>query len=567
MAKLSPVDWNIIDARVRRLQHGRSLRTASMAFLWLTLQQYFPDRSDDFEEIVTDGSDDRGIDGVHVIERDEQAVIYLFQAKYRETSATTDKTINESEVHKIAIFLHELREQSSYLATCSNFKLQQAVKSIWDLYKRGVFCRYQIILCSNDQGLSHAARAILESSISALDQVKYETYGPTELLRDISGHGRQAESGCIQVVSKEIFERSDGDIRGAIASIDASSFVKLISTPDGKAIKRHLFDDNLRVFLGATGGYNSEIIRTATSPDSHLFWYLNNGITITCRNFTYNKGHPSPLIRLEDFQIVNGAQTSHSLIEAASENATALENVVLMIRIYATGRTDIAERVAVATNSQARIQDRDLRANHPVLKKLELAFAERGYYLERKRNMHSDKDASRRIDALKLGQIILAYYLQEPDRAKTESDSIFGKRFAAVFHEHYSIDELIQLLEIYQLIETMRSRVEDGNSAEKIEDGKVQQYLIYGHWFVLYAIRIILRDKREKLPSMKNAPELIRSALSLISRAISQNNSAAHYQLFRNPKTKHKILAELEPSQMSLLDLLDADVEFNDRMN
>ena len=558
MAKLSPVDWDIIDARVQRLRGSQRLKTASTAFLWLVLQQYFPNLSDDFGEIITDGSDDRGIDAVHVIEGDDQAVVYLFQAKYRDSLASTDKTINEPEIHKIAIFLHELRERSEHLAACSNFRLQQAVKCVWDLHKRGIVCRYQVVLCSNDQGISHGARGILESSISGLEQVKYEYYGPDELLRDIASADRRAESGSIQVVSKELFERSDGDIRGVIASIDARSFVDLISTNDGAAIKRHLFDENLRVFLGATGGYNPEIIRTATSPDSHLFWYLNNGITITCRNFSYNKGHPNPIIKLEDFQIVNGAQTSHSLIEAATENPTALENVVLMVRIYATRRSDIAERVAVATNSQARIQDRDLRANNSVLKKLELAFGDRGYFLERKRNMHSDRDILRRIDAMKLGQIILAYYLQEPDRAKTDSDSIFGHRFFEIFHEHHNVDELIRLFELYQTIEAMRAEVE-GNGREHSDDDGTLQYLIYGHWFVLYVSRLLLRDRRGNLPAREDAPELIREALTLIAKACSQSRSVAHYQMFRSPKTKHRILAELEPAQLNLLDLLDAD--------
>ncbi|WP_252869919.1 AIPR family protein [Brucella pituitosa] len=104
------------------------------------------------------------------------------------------------------------------------------------------------------------------------------------------------------------------------------------------------------------------------------------------------KGHSNPVIKIEDFQIVNGAQTSHSLLEAYNRSPDAFENIVIMVRVYATARGDIAERVAVATNSQARIQARDLRANHPILKKLEIAFLNQGYYFERKRNMHADKD-------------------------------------------------------------------------------------------------------------------------------------------------------------------------------
>ncbi len=418
---MSAVEWDIVDARVRSAMSVHGLRTASLGFLYLVLDQFFPGRSGQHADIVTDGANDRGIDAIEIIEQQDQAEIYLFQAKYREGPNTTDKTINDAEVLKILSFVHDLFDKSGNLLETGNLQLTEAVRRIWALHERGLLCRYLIVLCSNDQGLSGSAKNILESAIRSLSAVTYETYGPADLIRDIDVRGRNHETGYLRVIGKEVFERTDGDIRGVIASVDADLFVELIRTEDGHSVKRHLFDDNLRVFLGINGGYNSDIIGTATSDDSHLFWYLNNGVTITCRNYSYNKGHANPKIRIEDFQIVNGAQTSHSLLEAARTKPEALENVVLTVRVYATDRSDIAERVAVATNSQARIQNRDLCANHSVLKKMEIAFADRGYFFERKRNMHSDRDARRRVDALKLGQIIMSFYLREPDKARANS--------------------------------------------------------------------------------------------------------------------------------------------------
>ena len=42
------------------------------------------------------------------------------------------------------------------------------------------------------------------------------------------------------------------------------------------------------------------------------------------KSFSYNKGHTNPKLVFKDFQIVNGAQTSHSLVEAARTNPAAL---------------------------------------------------------------------------------------------------------------------------------------------------------------------------------------------------------------------------------------------------
>ena len=554
MAKPSAVEWDIIEARVQQAVETNRLRNASLGFLYLVLEQFLPGRESEFSEIVTDGSNDRGIDAIDIVTRDGDAEITLFQAKYRDTIKTADKTINDAEILKIIAFLHELFSKSEELLKTGNLQLTEAVQRIWSLHKSGVVCRYKVILCSNDRGLSPSARKLFDSGLASLPNVTYECYCTADLIRDIGSDGRQREDGSIVVIGREIFERADGDIRGVIASVDAKSFVELIQTDDKKSVKRHLFDDNLRVYLGANGGYNSEIIATATSDDSHLFWYLNNGITITCRNYSFNKGHLSPTLKMSDFQIVNGAQTSHSLLEASRRSPRAIENVVLTVRVYATDRGDIAERVAVATNSQARIQSRDLRANHSALKKMEIAFSDRGYYFERKRNMHAGRDPRKRLDALKLGQIIVSYYLREPDRAKADSDSIFGERFGAIFHEHYDMTELCRLVEFFGVIEEKRDTY-IARHGESTDAGGDHQFLVYGQWFVLYAACLLLGRRNKRVPKSDEFDQLAEDAIGVVARSCGGVRTS-QYQMFRSPKTRDRILAELSGKQMSLFDLL-----------
>ncbi len=555
MPAVSAVEWDIIDARVGAAKVRYGLPGPSLAFLYLVLEQYFPDRSTDYPEMIVDGGNDLGVDAIEILEREDRAEILLFQSKHRTSLNSTDRTINDNEVLKIGSFLSGLFEKEERLAKTGNLQLTEAVSRIWQLHREGIICRYRVILCSNGRGLSNSAEVILQSTLKSMPNVDYEVYGPAEIMRDIGATGREHETGKLQVIGREAFERTDGDIRGVIASVDARSFVEMIQTDDKKSIKRHLFDENLRIFLGANGGYNSNIIQTAVSDDSHLFWYLNNGITITCKDYAYNKSHSNPVIRIEDFQIVNGAQTSHSLMEAYKRSPEAFENVVLMVRVYATARSDITERVAVATNSQARIQARDLMANHPVLKKLEIAFHDHGYFFERKRNMHADRDARKRIDALKLGQILLSFHLGEPDRAKADSDTIFGERFKAIFHESYVVEDLCRLVELYRLVEEMRE-VHNSKQRGVIGPTGENQYLVYGHWFILYAARLILTQKGLPLPCDDgDARKLIAEALTLVSNASASVRSAAQYQLFRSPKMKARMIAELEGRQMSLFDL------------
>ena len=428
------------------------------------------------------------------------------------------------------------------------------VRRIWQIHADGKFCRYFILFVSNSAGISSTAGGIVRSLQERHPQTSFEHYGPKVLLSAISSEARIQENAKLQSIGSNILEKSDGDIRGIVASVSASSFVDAIKSSDGTSLKRHIFDENLRVFLGTNGGFNKQIIDTASSADSFLFWYLNNGITITCKKYSYNRGHAAPIIGLTDFQIVNGAQTSHSLFEAARAGGDILRDVVLLVRIYETDRTDVAERVAVATNSQARIQSRDLRANRPVLKNLELAFKEKGYFFERKRNMHASQPDDKRIDALKLGQVILAFYLKQPERSKSDSDAIFEGLFGQIFHENYNIEALVRLFDLYQQIETRRDEYdrEFGSS----ETGMPEQYLLYGHWFILYAAGLLIGRREEKdIPSGEDAEELVDEAIKLVARACDQVKAVAHYQLFRSGRTKDKIVAELTGQQMNFFDL------------
>jgi hypothetical protein len=57
------------------------------------------------------------------------------------------------------------------------------------------------------------------------------------------------------------------------------------------------------------------------------------------------------------------------------------------------------------------------------------------------------------------------------------------------------------------------------------------------------------------LPIGEEARKLVLEALALVAKACANVKSTAHYQLFRSPKTKGRIIAELEGLQMTLFDL------------
>lgn len=147
----------------------------------------------------------------------------------------------------------------------------------------------------------------------------------------------------------------------------ASEFMKILKKDDG-TIRRSLFNDNVRDYLGAKGSVNREIKETiSTSPE--LFSLCNNGITIVCSEFDQIK---DKLVKIENPQIVNGCQTSNTLFENCSE--AGFDKVQLVVRIICTEDVDITNRVVRGTNKQNQVLDEAFEATKPYHQNLELYF-------------------------------------------------------------------------------------------------------------------------------------------------------------------------------------------------
>ena len=101
MNYVSKMDWDTIDKRVSATQQRLSYPTKSKAFLWIVMEQKFPGIEEHLPELITDGSDDRGVDGIYIREGKDVAEIFIFQSKYRDKFASRQnhpKAIKENEV-------------------------------------------------------------------------------------------------------------------------------------------------------------------------------------------------------------------------------------------------------------------------------------------------------------------------------------------------------------------------------------------------------------------------------------------------------------------------------------
>ena len=155
-------------------------------------------------------------------------------------------------------------------------------------------------------------------------------------------------------------------------TIPAAVIVERLLVDEGGSIRKFLFEDNLREFLGQSNKVNDEIAQTlADETKRKRFAVLNNGITVIARSFSVSGAD----CYMSDFQIVNGCQTGHVLFEHRDR---LTEDVHVKLTVIEPQDEGIAEAITVATNRQTEISPEDLHGDQQIHRDIEEYFRIQG---------------------------------------------------------------------------------------------------------------------------------------------------------------------------------------------
>lgn len=148
-----------------------------------------------------------------------------------------------------------------------------------------------------------------------------------------------------------------------VGSLAVSEYIKLITDSDGN-LEKSLFYDNVRDFQGSTS-VNREIDKTLKSEEEQsAIAIYNNGITIIAKKIDRLGGR----VKLSDFQIVNGCQTSNVLY---NNKELIQANSHLIVKIIEVENPDIASNIIKATNRQTEVKIEAFESLSPFHKDLE----------------------------------------------------------------------------------------------------------------------------------------------------------------------------------------------------
>jgi hypothetical protein len=147
---------------------------------------------------------------------------------------------------------------------------------------------------------------------------------------------------------------------------------------------------------------------------------MNNGVTIISPAVTYR----GTTFTLKQFQIVNGCQTSNTLLE---QRASLTDDIVVTAKIVEVSDPEVISSIIRATNSQTKVDESAFLSLSPVARKIEKYFQARAQqhqtepelFLERRQGQFrvSDVRQSRIIDLKDLFRAVAAFWFDRPDLA------------------------------------------------------------------------------------------------------------------------------------------------------
>lgn len=253
-----------------------------------------------------------------------------------------------------------------------------------------------------------------------------------------------------------------------VALVTLENYLDFLSDEVG-ALREHYFDWNVRDYQKGVN-VNQEIVATlegglcedgSASRKSFLeFWWLNNGVTI----ITSQASIAGKLFSLDDVQIVNGLQTSHSIHETLSRmdrSDPIFQSKILVRVLEIVNDSNVRDKVIRATNRQTPVSDASLRATDDIQRKIEETLKRAGWYYDRRKNYYRNQgEPVRKIVSIPyLAQVVMAIGLGRPDDSRARPSSLLGKdsTYNQVFDPSLDLGAYVWMLERQKEIDSWLS--------------------------------------------------------------------------------------------------------------
>ncbi|KYJ87549.1 AIPR family protein [Sulfurovum riftiae] len=305
------------------------------------------------------------VDGYELIE--DREILNLFICDYEESDApvTLTRTDIDLNVKRVIKFFKQSVEKELYRDLEETRPGYAMSRFLYENQSR--FHTVNIVLVSNK---------LLSGRVKELPSHKLESYNVSYDIWDI---GRFYEIETSKNKKETLIINLKEDFKATIPSlpahIKASPYPSYLSVVSGELLAdlyeeygSKLLESNVRSFLQFRGNINKGIRKTLNNVKEYgpksMFFAYNNGITATAEEIELNSDNE--IIKIRNFQIVNGGQTTASLYNTRKVDKVDLSDIFVQMKLTVINDekiNDIVPNIAKFANTQNKVSDADFFSN------------------------------------------------------------------------------------------------------------------------------------------------------------------------------------------------------------
>ena len=389
--------------------------------------------SNDFDlEEITTGKATQGIDGiaiivnqkfVNTIEDIDTLIEYnkSISVKFVLIQAKTSSSFDNTEIGNLLTYSKLFFSDDTSMFHTPEMQhfieLKEYIFSKGDKLKKNpeLFLFYVTLgTWTEDENLQATISVGKESlrGTNLFSNISFEPCG-SEKIQDLYRKTKEKLKSIFKFEKRITMYSINDDEVGYSGVLPFKEFKKLIIDENGAT--KAVFEDNIRDYLGPNPDVNKNITETIKMGNVNAFSMLNNGITVVTSSIIIS----GDIATIEDYQIVNGCQTSNVLIENM-DSVEGIDELIIPIRIIATKDENLKNDITRATNSQTAIKKDQLEALSTFQKKLEEYYKtyrdEAALVYERRTGQYRDSNIPKnRIVTIAMQiKTVAAMFLDEP---------------------------------------------------------------------------------------------------------------------------------------------------------
>jgi hypothetical protein len=529
----------ILEEAIKLKQEKRKFNTLRDEHLFsLVCFKYFYNKGEinvtDFNNIFVDGKDDGGIDLVNIFDDGtDQPVLLLIQSK------------NENDLANYNNILEVFRKMSlTYqnflkgITSNYNEKLKRTLKDKLSLIQDDSYTVN--LVCFHNSKISEDRMNKIKEQIEldeSLESYNCQIFDQDDIIHQINSvknPKRFVDEFQINVSKK------DGAIKygenGLLVNISSESIREMYD----RFKDRGLFEQNFRYYIKHKK-IDDNILKSLSSRRDD-FWFLNNGIIIGCKDFTFDNNN----VKVYNFSIINGCQTATLIGNYSGHNQN--QNFYIPCKFVKPNNGSTIEEfenfiseIAESSNSQKPISERDLKSNRQEQKqlKLKLIREEPKIYLEIKRGEKRVRTQNpwQTIVNDFYGQLVLSFFCQQPGTARSSKKRIFSDdiTYGKIFKRNIDKDSIVDLLKLNQFYTEFLEGKE--NSDKPYTTATQENIASNGRLVILAIIAFFVKYKRGliDIKNIQNDDQWKNTVLNdNINGRIFSNNLNDDFQIILN---------------------------------